>query len=111
MIDGKTFSNINDRLKMAKNSDIDFGGMKVVLCGDPRQLPPVGGKRLWGKVDGHDDRKTAHGLILYQSFTTVCQLLISRRQEANSYFAGLCDRIGEARMTKTDFERLKRLNE
>ena len=77
MIDGATLANVNERLKLAKNSNEDFGGMKVILCGDPRQLPPVGGKRLWSKADNKDDRKTAQGLILYRSFRTVCKLQIT----------------------------------
>ena len=111
MIDPKTLSIISERLKLAKNSIEDFGGLKIILSGDPRQLPPVGAKRLWGKFSSNDSRIVANGLLMYRSFTTVCELTRSQRQSSNSYFAGLCDRIGEGKMTDADYSILATLNE
>lgn len=111
MIDPKTLSIISERLKLAKNSTEDFGGLKIILCGDPRQLPPVGAKRLWSKIGPNDSRIVANGLLLYRSFNTVCELTASQRQTENSFFAGLCDRIGEGQMTEEDYTILASLNE
>ena len=102
---------VNERLKLAKNSNEDFGNMKVVLCGDPRQLPPVGAKRLWSEITPGVSRIVGNGLLLYKTFNTVVELTVSQRQDGRSYFAGLCDRIGEAKLTEYDYERLAKLNE
>ena len=111
MIDAKILSIIDERLKLGKDSEDDFGGIKIVLSGDPRQLPPCGGKRLWSDISEKDNRQTVKGILLYRNFKTVSQLTMSQRQEANSYFAGLCDRIGEACITDSDYEILVSLKE
>ena len=110
MIEAKQLSTISDRLKLAKNNNNDFGAMKIVLCGDPRQLPPVGGKNLWSKTSQNDSRLCIDGILLYRSFTTVCELTVSQRQAANSEFGLLCDRLGEAQLTESDYNLLNSLN-
>ena len=110
MIDSKTLWAISERLKTAKNNQADFGGMKLVLCGDPRQLPPVGGKKLWAPIHKKDSPPTVARLLLYSNFRTVCELTVNQRQGENSYFGNLCNRIAEGQMTESDYNNLSSIN-
>ena len=47
---GKELFRISERLKQIKYSNLDFGGLCIVLVGDPAQLPPVLAESLWVKV-------------------------------------------------------------
>ena len=38
---------MSERLKQAKGNNLIFGGLVVLLVGDPGQLPPVQGLCLW----------------------------------------------------------------
>jgi hypothetical protein len=40
---------IDQRLRQAKNKNLQFGGISVILIGDPGQLLPVGGLPLHDK--------------------------------------------------------------
>ena len=112
MISAKMLSFIDRRLKIAKNEpNKEFGGMKIILCGDPRQLPPVGERLLWSIPSSEMNVDEALGVSLYKTFTTIVSLKSSVRQRTGSYFAELCDRIGEAKMTEEDYDILKDLNE
>lgn len=44
MIDSELLDYISEFLKIVRNSELPFGGVQVVLCGDFCQLPPVEGK-------------------------------------------------------------------
>lgn len=41
MVRADVFDEINRRMKIAKENDLPFGGVKLLLLGDPYQLPPV----------------------------------------------------------------------
>ena len=38
---------INKRLQEIIQNDLPFGGLVIILSGDPAQLPPVKGNCLW----------------------------------------------------------------
>ena len=44
MIDSQLLDYISEFLKIIRNSNLPFGGIQIVLCGDFCQLPPVEGK-------------------------------------------------------------------
>eukprot|EP00978_Attheya_sp_CCMP212_P039456 scaffold205276_cov24-Attheya_sp.AAC.1 len=59
-----------------------FGGITIVLAGDPGQLPPVKGNAVWNKKasnKGHD----ADGYSLYQLFGNVVKLEKNVRIDPN----------------------------
>ena len=68
MVGCKLFYLIDKRLRQAKNSDLPFGGLTVLLAGDYLQLVPVGDTALW-----HDDTLSVHqeifdGIFLFKQF-------------------------------------------
>ena len=111
MMGARMLAFVNSRLQLAFNNNEPFGGVKLILCGDPRQLAPVGEKPLWSGHSPDDHRDIGIGIELYKKFDTVVVLKRSQRQEANSTFANICDRLGEASLTDSDYIRLNELKD
>ena len=60
------FGKIDRRLRQAKNNDQLFGGISVILIGDPCQLLPVGQSPLYDTR--LKDNISQTGFIAYQQF-------------------------------------------
>jgi hypothetical protein len=73
---------IDRRLKQIMNNLLPFGGLVVVLAGDPAQLPPVQGNCLWNKKckNSSDD---SFGYLLYGCFETAMKLIVNERLDHN----------------------------
>ena len=84
MLRRKELFYMSERLKQIKVSELLFGGLCVVLVGDPAQLPPVQADSLW--VDGlkpstkQDDK---NGNIIYNQFSDVVILKENNRLDSN----------------------------
>jgi hypothetical protein len=69
---------IDRRLKQIMNNLLPFGGLVVVLAGDPAQLPPVQGNCLWSyKCKNSSD--DSFGYLLYGCFETAMKLIVNER--------------------------------
>jgi len=90
MIKQKEILHINLRLKEIMGNDLAFGGLAVVLIGDPGQLPPVLGDAVWTPKPKTQDGKD--GLLLYKEFhQNVMELTEVKRVEDNADAAEFLD--------------------
>ena len=69
---------IDRRLKQIMCSTRAFGGLTIVLGGDPGQLPPVQGNCLWNKK-AKLGSKNWEGFLAYQLFDTAMKLVENKR--------------------------------
>jgi ATP-dependent exoDNAse (exonuclease V) alpha subunit len=79
MLGQEMIGKIDRRAKQAKNNNLIFGGMSIILIGDPAQLLPVGQSTLYDTELSSDLAKT--GYIAYQKFKTVITLEAVMRQQ------------------------------
>ena len=66
------FAQIDKRLRQATGKNEFFGGMSMILVGDPGQLLPVGGSPLYNFPPKNSI--SAHGLMCYQQFVHAFKL-------------------------------------
>ena len=105
MLRAKELFYVSERLKQIKCNDYVFGGVLVLLVGDPGQLPPVKGKALWG-----NDRTTGldqFGRLLFCSMLHVVHLDKNLRLDASDsdavFFNGFLQRLRNGSSTHDDF--------
>ena len=73
---------IDKRLRQATGKyDLYFGGISVILVGDPCQLPPVGGAPLYQTNKKIQNDLETHGYHCYLPIKTVIVLDASERQK------------------------------
>jgi hypothetical protein len=80
MMNGEFLYWIDRRCKEAKHCELAFGGMSVLLAGDPAQLAPMGGTPLWVEATSSTSNNEALGKLLYNMFNTVFFLTQNYRQ-------------------------------
>jgi ATP-dependent exoDNAse (exonuclease V) alpha subunit len=105
---------IDLRCRLAKNKrDVSFGGMTIILVGDPGQLPPVSGKPLWTKsADGASINEIC-GSGLYRSFFKYgITLEGSNRLENNEhkpFFESFLNNLRNGNVTYEQFQQINSL--
>jgi hypothetical protein len=80
MTDQKLFDQINLRCQQAKQNNKPFGGLIVLMSGDPGQLPPTSGLPLW-----HKGGKNPLIRTIYDQFKIVIKLEGSNRLENDEH--------------------------
>ena len=84
-----------------------FGGVAVILSGDPAQLSPVKGMSVWHRVDNPKASHDLSGYLEYIGFTSVVELTENRRVDPADpdavEFLSLLDRIRDGTCTKDDW--------
>lgn len=92
------------RQAFPERSDMFFGGVPVILIGDPGQLPPVGDAEMWKATE-------RPGHALWQQFTTVYQLESNNRIDQSDplakRFEELLGNVYNGTVTKDDVEFLR----
>ena len=78
MLKQKELYYLDQRLKQIMNSLLPFGGLVVVLAGDPAQLPAVKGNCLWHE-NPRNGTTDLFGRLLYKIFTAAVILTENKR--------------------------------
>jgi len=103
---------INERLKQILCSDALFGGIVVVLIGDPGQLPPVKGKCLWDNKPKNQSPDW-FGYMLYKEFHTAIKLIKSNRLDRSDpdalKYERFLDCLQDGKNTQNDWEYFRKL--
>ncbi|MFO0089655.1 MAG: ATP-dependent RecD-like DNA helicase, partial [bacterium] len=111
MLSQPILGKIDKRLKQAKGNSEPFGGVSVILVGDPAQLPPVGGTPLHGSIE-----KDFGGKAAYQSFKHVIKLEEIKRQAVKEgdfeqqRFVDILSELREGRCSLEDWQFLQKRN-
>ena len=103
----KMLALIDRRLRQAKNCpDLFFGGISVVLVGDPKQLPPIGDSVLFNKDTLSKDDEVFQGLAAYHAFTNVILLVQNNRVNSpgEEIFRQLLSRLRDGKSSIADWE-------
>ena len=70
--------NEEDWVGQAKNYNKMFGGISIILIGDPGQLLPVKGSTLYDQK--LNNQMSIAGFLAYKAFKIVIQLQVAKRQ-------------------------------
>ena len=109
MLKQKELYYIHKRLQQLKVSDDVFGGVSIVLVGDPAQLPPVKGNCLWRKETSLTS-ENGLGYNLYQMFDTVIILKENNRLDYSDSeaveFEDFLNRLRNGENAKADWNLL-----
>jgi hypothetical protein len=104
MIGCEKLYQIDERLKQAKGSNEDFGGMFVYMFGDCYQLPPVGDSAPYS--DNISSLERLKGKTLYHSFDGAVILEQVQRQR-DPTFKQVLEHIAQGKVTNNDYNILK----
>ena len=95
MLNAELFEKINQFLQIVRRKKVPFGGMQIVLVGDPFQLCPVEGEYFFASLD-------------YKDFI-VHNLSMNMRQRGDPTFKNLLDRVRWGVCCDEDLVVLKKL--
>lgn len=78
MLGQNSLHHMDMRLRQIMVTPEPFGGIVIVLLGDPAQLPPVKANCLWDKR-AKSGSENEQGFLQYQCFDTVAKLVENKR--------------------------------
>jgi hypothetical protein len=105
MVAGAVISQVDDRLQQGFKNNNPFGGIPIVLTGDPGQLPPVIGLSMWVDRTSKGARISGlalKGYYLYRSIKNVMKLTVVLRQ--GGFFMEALLRLRDGKSTVEDHE-------
>lgn len=112
MLSTVMFGKMDLRLQQAKNNLESFGGISILLIGDPGQLLPVGGSPLY--ISSANNLMATAGNLAYKKFEIVISLEAMMRQqnldndEDQAKFIDLLPRLRNGTSTIDDWHLLRK---
>jgi len=97
---------INKRLQLAKNNNLDFGGVNILAYGDFHQLPPIFPVALYSDQES-DKPFTEEGRQLFKKFK-LFTLEENVRAGGDPAFQDFCMRVRNRELTQQDIELLRK---
>ena len=97
------------RLRQATGQLQDpFGGINIILCGDTKQLSPIGEIALWAETLSKDDL-VKNGQLLFKTFQIIINLteIMRQRDDTQEQFRQTLLRIRTCEATVEDYDLLK----
>ena len=110
MLGGRDLSNLEILFKRnCPHHNLLFGGVSVVLVGDPAQLPPIGQKFIYEINQKTDDGKRGHDLYNLVADANTVILNINKRSADEAYISMQTD-IRNGKFTDKSIRVLNRLS-
>jgi hypothetical protein len=113
MIRPRELEFMDRRLKEIMANQEPFGGLAILLVGDPGQLPPVGSPSLWGVdvVAGKQSDEFRGAVKYLNMFKTVVRLTESNRIDTtdplSKWFREFLLRLRDGKCTNEDYEMVR----
>jgi ATP-dependent DNA helicase PIF1 len=100
---------VDQRLRDTRKSPLPFGGVQVVLVGDPYQLPPVVRNEEKHLLSDHQDYKTFHffsSRVLKANPPRHYELQVQHRQREGGDFLEILNRLRRGTHSQDDLRRI-----
>jgi PIF1-like helicase len=103
---------VNLRLQEIMGNDLPFGGLVVVLSGDPAQLPAVLGRVLWDRSGRGCSAEDSAGLNVYTMYSKdvielKCVEQVTGVDEEATFFTGMQLRLADGMVTDADYVQVR----
>ncbi|MET0779503.1 MAG: AAA family ATPase, partial [Candidatus Saccharimonadales bacterium] len=92
---------VDEILRAVRDSDLPFGGMQVILCGDFFQLPPV------NRRDSRQGSFVISSNVWQQDVFTVCYLEKQYRQSEDQLYTDILNGIRKGVLTRSQLDALQ----
>eukprot|EP00957_Ditylum_brightwellii_P058534 4438332-Ditylum_brightwellii.AAC.1 len=100
---------LDERLKHIMCSSTPFGGVTVLLVGDPAHLPPVQDQTLWNHTSSKTD--DSRGFNVYRLFISAVELVDNNRLGRSDpdavLFYDYLQRLRDVKNTEEDWQILR----
>jgi hypothetical protein len=110
---------ISKRLSLVKGSQLPFGGLNVMFCGDFHQLAPVQDRSLYTEISLADIAKmpsdakkqplitSRRGYLLWQEVIKTTVLLRKNHRATDASFSSFLERLTEGKLNTSDIIQLQ----
>jgi len=107
MISSKQMFWIHKRLQEGSRKDLPFGGMPIIIFGDPGQIAPVGGSSLWLSKTVTKRHLDPIALLGHQHYTRVKNVLyLTQVRRQHGRFRDMLLRLRDGKFTHEDWSLL-----